>query len=223
MIKDLEENERPREKALRFGIDYLSDIELLALLIGFGGKNNSALDIAFTLLKDSNGLSNLLNYDYESLMKIKGINKVKAINILAIREIMKRIERLQLPNKAHIISAKDIYKMYRLKYIEATNEEVRLILLNNLNQIIKEEVIGLGSLNDVGIDIRLIFHKILKNNCHKFILIHNHPTGDSRPSKNDLFFTNEIKNKSNELALKLLDHIIIGKNNYFSFKDHALI
>lgn len=223
MIKDLKENERPREKALRFGIEHLSDIELLALLIGFGGKNNSALDIAYALLKESNGLSNLFSYDYASLRKIKGINKVKAINILAIRELMQRIEHLKLPNKAHIISAKDIYNMYRLKYIDASNEEVLLILLNNLNQIVKEEVIALGSLNDVGLDIRLIFHKILKNNCHKFIIIHNHPTGEVKPSKSDLFFTSEIKKKSEELSLKLLDHIIIGKNNYFSFKDHALI
>lgn len=222
-IKDIAVNERPREKALRRGINRLSDIELFSLIIQSGGKNNSVLNIAYNLLDRSNGLSGFINYDYESLIKIKGINQVTAIKLLAIKELMKRFEYLQTESKAHITCSKDIYKMFRLKYLDMTNEEVTILLLNHTNQIIKEEVIASGSINSVNIDFRLIFRDLLKNNSHKFILIHNHPTGDSNPSNEDIYYTKEIIERARSLGLKLLDHIIFGKNNYFSFKDNSLI
>lgn len=222
-IKDIACYERPREKALKLGINNLSDIELFALIIQSGGKNNSVLNIAYNLLDKSNGLSGFLEYDYEKLLAIKGINKVTAIKLLAIKELMQRFEYLQVVSKAHITNSKDIYKMFRIKYFSKTNEEILILLLNHANQIIKEEVIASGSINEVSIDFRLIFCDVLKNNVHKFILIHNHPTGDSAPSNEDIYYTNEIKKKAKGLGLKLLDHIIIGKYNYFSFKDNALI
>ena len=222
-IKDIAPFERPREKALRSGINTLSDIELFALIIQSGGKDNSVLNIAYNLLSNANGLSGFFDYDYEKLLKIKGINKVTAIKLLAVKELMQRFEHLQIISKAHITNSQDVYKMFRIKYLEKNSEEITILLLNHTNQIIKEEVIASGATNEVSIDFRSIFRDVLKNNCHKFILIHNHPTGESVPSEEDIYYTKEIKKKAHSLGLKLLDHIIFGKNNYFSFRDNALI
>lgn len=222
-IRDISPFERPREKALKYGVSTLSNIELLALIIQSGGKNNSVLTIAYNILDKGNGLSGFFSHDYESLLKIKGINKVTAIKLLAIKELMQRSEHLQVVSKAHITNSEDIYKMFRIKYFEKYNEEITILLLNHANQIIKEEVIASGSVNEVAIDFRSIFRDVLKSNCHKFILIHNHPTGDSMPSEEDIYYTKEIKKKARSLGIQLLDHIIFGRHNYFSFKDNALI
>ena len=222
-IRDISPFEQPREKALKFGINTLSNQELFALIIQSGGKNNSVLNISYNLLKQTKGLSGFFDCEYEQLLQIKGISKVTAIKLLAIRELMQRFEQLKIMNDEHILNSRDVYKMFRIRYLDINHEEVLILHLNHANVVIKENIIAKGSINEVSIDFRLIFSDVLKSNCHKFILIHNHPTGDSTPSNEDIYYTNEINKKAKSLGLKLLDHIIFGKNNYFSFKDNALI
>ena len=127
-IRNIAIFEQPREKALTLGINTLSDIELFALIIQSGGKNNSVLDISYNLLHKTNGLEGFLKYDYEKLLEIKGINKVTAIKLLAIKELMLRMEHLRVLQKSHIRNSEDIFQMFRMKYLTKTDEEIILLI-----------------------------------------------------------------------------------------------
>lgn len=222
-ILDYPKEERPREKAIKCGIKTLSNAELFTLIIQSGTKNNSALNIANNLLDASKGLLGFIDIDYETLCQIKGIKKASAIKLLAIKEIMVRFENLKYATKEIIRCSEDIYKMYHLKYLEKSNEEIMVLVLNRNNEVKKEVILAMGGLSEVNFDFNIAFKTILKTGYKKFIILHNHPSFNVNPSKEDIYLTNEIKVMANSLHLKMLDHVIIGQNNYYSFKDHDLI
>ncbi len=222
-IKHIPYFDRPREKAYSQGISTLSNTELLAIIIGFGSKDHSALDIAQEVLDECRGLLNLGCISLATLKRIKGISKAKSASLLAMVEIFKRLEHQKIMQKKHLTSSQDIYEMFRLYYLHFPREEVRILLLNHANGLVKEILLTQGSFNSVGIDYRLIIAELLKNDCYKFILIHNHPSSSPMPSIEDINATMEIKRKVEQFKIKFLDHIIIASDEYYSFKDNALL
>lgn len=221
-IKNIPVNERPREKAKKYGISILSNAELIAILILCGTAGYSALDIANTLL-DKGGLVNLPSLTYEDLVQIKGINSAKAITLLAVFELTKRIDHLKVEQKRRISSSEDVYLMLKSKFNNLEQEEVLILILSTSNIVIKEVVVAKGNFDSVNLDFRVLISLLLKANATKFILIHNHPFGNAKPSKEDIAMTNLIKKKTKEFSIRLLDHIIFANQEYFSFKDQALI
>jgi len=220
-MKELPISERPYEKLKMYGAERLSNSELLAIIIKNGTKENTALDLANMVLKlndkkEKEDLSFLQEISISEFMKIKGIGQVKAIQLLAVCELVKRINKPINKENIKIKDAKDIAKllMNELKYEK--REIVKLVLLNNKNIILKIKNISYGGTNFAMIEPKEILAEAIKLQAPKIILVHNHPTGDVTPSKADFNITDRIYEASEILGIQLLDHIIIGDNKYES-------
>ncbi|WP_029522572.1 DNA repair protein RadC [Persephonella sp. KM09-Lau-8] len=213
-IKDLPEELMPREKALKYGLSSLSDAELLALSLGKGTKELNVLGLADLLLKKFKGLSSMKNITLEQLTEIKGIGKVKALQILSIFEILKRIE--QQEENTIFSTPEDVYS--HVKWLSKEKKEQMLVLYTNtMNQLLGEETVAIGSINVVSVRPRDIFQPAFKYNAYGIILVHNHPEGSPYPSKEDIKFTELVSRLSFEIGFELLDHIIVGKKDFYSF------
>lgn len=218
-IKELPEELLPREKALKYGIDSLTDNELLALSIGQGIKGLNVLGLADKILKNRS-LKELRDITLEDLISIKGIGKAKALQILAIFEIAKRMEEEQ--ESIIFNNPEDVYQFVK-ELSKERQEKLLAIYTNTMNQLLGKETIAIGSLNVLNAMPRDIFFPAINLNAYGIILIHNHPNGLPEPSKEDIEFTKNIKNLAINLGFELLDHIIIGKKGYFSFSSKGLL
>ena len=221
-IKDIPKIDRPREKALKYGFDKISNSELLAILLRNGTKGISSIELAYEILKLTNGLKGLKNISINELNKIKGINNVKSIQLLAAIELSKRInDDIEINQK--INDGLDVYDLVGdlIKYEE--QEHFILIFLDIKNNLISYKFLYKGGLNFHFVHMRDIFREVVRNNAYKFICVHNHPTGDPFPSKSDYDTTMNILENSNMMGIKFEDHIIIGNNCYYSFKESSNI
>ena len=217
-IQDLPLENRPREKAIRFGIDSLSDEELLALLIGSGIQGLSALEIASDLIKTYHSMYSLANANYFSLCKQKGLKKKKALNLLAVFEFHNRLNSPQYKMKTAVSGSAEIYARYQ--YLENFQQEVLcLVMLDTKKNIIKEKTLYKGTENQTPISTKEILTELLVGGAKYFYLIHNHPSGNFNPSNNDVLMTRYLDGKVLELGICMLDHIIISSNGYFSFNE----
>lgn len=217
-IKDIPYCDRPREKALRFGIESLSDAELLALIIQSGGKDNSAIDIANAILKFSNQMY-LIEKDMNFFTSIKGISKVKALHLLSIFEFVKRYEMRFNEHDINTINIHSLARKYRFYFMKKRQEQLILVMLDYRSKIIKEEIIYKGNETYIDVDINQLLRKMKVNKAYKACLIHNHPSGEVIASKEDEHTNTVISEAFEENGYKLLDHLIIGKNNYYSFNE----
>ena len=218
-MKQLPKSERPYEKLLMYGPKKLSNAELLAIIIKTGTKEETSVDIANRLLLLSENINGLSNIPIETFEKIKGIGKVKAIQIKALCEIATRIN--SPINKINIIikTPKDVADLFMQEFKNEKLEKLKMILLNTKNEIVKNIEIKTGSINEIQVRPAEVLKEVIKEEVNKFILIHNHPSGDSTPSKADFDFTEKIENGANLLNLNFLDHIVIGRDNYKSIKS----
>lgn len=222
-IKDLPLEERPREKAIQYGTNSLSIAELIAILVASGVKNHSALDIANSLLSTFGGLKGLINVDINELLVFKGLKVTKALALAATFELIRRVEKTSLKLTEKIINGEQIFKKYQLQFTQEEQELLLIVMLTSSNRIIKEEIIYRGVTNAINISIREIMNRLVKNNAAKFILVHNHPSGDLKPSQSDEDSTYQIKLAADLLGITMLDHIIIGNYNYYSFCENNII
>lgn len=220
-MKELPISERPYEKLKMYGAENLSNSELLAIIIKNGTKEYTALDLANNVLKlndntEKEDLSFLQDISITEFMKIKGIGQVKAIQLLAVCELVKRINKPINKENIKIKDAKDVAKllMNELKYEK--REVVKVILLNSKNIVLKIKDISYGGTNFAMIEPKEILSEAIKLQAPKIILVHNHPSGDVTPSKADYNITDRIYESAELLGIKLLDHIIIGDNRYES-------
>lgn len=221
-IKDLPCEAQPREKALQFGVESLSDVELLALIIGSGVANYSALEIANNLLKDFITLKNISKTNFETLSKYKGLRKVGPLKLLATFEFYKRLISPLYQSSEQLLDAKQVYNRY--KYLESYNQEVLIVvMMDKKRNILREKLLYKGTHENFEVDAKEILSEIIVSGCSKFILIHNHPDGDILPSDEDIFVTSFIETSAANFKLKLIDHIIIGKNDYYSLQENKLI
>ena len=224
-IIDLDDNDKPREKAERFGIEALKDEELLALIISSGTVGHSSLDIARDLLKDNRYLWNLSNKPEQYFHTYKGLKKANALKLLAALEIARRINEKQfiLREDANPVTSESLYRRYFLKLSSSTQEQLVIIILNKNKEIIREKILYLGDDNCVKINYRDILRLLMIHNGYYFYLIHNHPNNSHEPSQADIIFTKKIDEKTKQINVKLLDHIIISKNGYYSFLHARLL
>jgi len=218
-MKQLPKSERPYEKLLMYGAKKLSNAELLAIIIKTGTKEETSIDIANRVLLLTENINELSNIPIETFEKIKGIGKVKAIQIRAICELATRIN--SPINKINVIikTPKDVADLFMQEFRSEKQEKLKIILLNTKNEVVKNIEIKTGSINEIQVRPAEILKEVIKEEVNKFILIHNHPSGDSTPSKADFDFTERIEKCSSLLKLNFLDHIVIGKDNYNSIKS----
>ena len=226
-MKELPMSERPYEKLEMYGADTLSNAELLAIIIKSGTRDESSLDTAQKILsmknKNSDSLRFIQDMSIQEFMKIKGIGKVKAIQLKAVCEIAKRISRpIELP-RVQINCPDDIARllMDELKYEK--REVVKVIILNIKNIVIKIVDICLGTDNSAILKPRDALAEAIKIGAPKIVIVHNHPSGDSNPSRQDIEVTDKISKAGEILGIHLIDHIIIGDNNYTSLKEYGCI
>ena len=217
MIKDMNEEDLPRERLMKYGVKYLSNEELLSIILRTGTKNKSVRDLSSELLSKYN-IKELSNISYNTLSNIKGIGSVKAVTILAALEIGKRIEKDN--NIIKIKNTNDIYNYVRYELENNIQEKFLCIYLNSNNNIITSKVLFIGTVDCSNIYPRDIFREAVRNNASGIIMVHNHPSGNTSPSLADVDLTNKIINLGKQLGIKVLDHVIIGDNNYYSFLEN---
>lgn len=216
-IKDLPIFERPREKAFRYGTNSLSNVELLAILVGSGTKGNSAIDIAQAILNDAHGLLDLSNMPLSSMLKFKGLNKISALKLVACFELSKRLLFSRAENYDGEISPAFLFHKYYVCLAYDNQESLIIIVLNKRKKLIYEGELYRGSDNNISFSFRDIFRMLILHNGYFYYLIHNHPNGKLQPSEADFILTSELIKKSEQVHIPLLDHIIITKDGYYTF------
>lgn len=222
-IKSWAEEDRPREKMLAKGKEALSNAELIAILIGSGNKQESAVDLSRRILKDNNdNLIELSRLTINDLVKYTGIGEAKAVSIAAALELGRRRRFSEALEKPCIKNSKIAYECFYAHLSDLSHEQFWIMLLNNANKVIKLEKIGVGGMTGTTADPKKIFKCALENNAAGIMLCHNHPSGNIFPSNADKTLTNNIIKAGQFLEIKILDHIIIGNDNYFSFADEGL-
>jgi len=219
-IKNWAVQDRPREKMLKNGVENLSDAEIIAILLGSGTKNISALELSRNLLfKASNNLAELGKFRIEDLLQIKGIGQAKAINILAAIELGRR-RKFSVPvQRIKITSSKDSFKVFQPMLGDLPHEEFWVMLLNRSNKLIENSCISKGGTSGTVIDTKIILNKALSKLASAIIVCHNHPSGNLSPSNADIRITEKISRAAKTMDIILLDHIIIAGDNYYSFSD----
>jgi DNA repair protein RadC len=224
-IKDLAKEDRPREKLVTRGIDSLSNIELLAILINTGTKGNSAIDIAKEILsKSGQNLLELSKLSLNDFLKIKGMGEKKAVTLLAALELGKRRQLSSALEKPQINSSRDSYNILVTYFLNKNAEEFYVLFLNTNNRLVSVQSVSNGGITSTVVDSRIIFKKALElSTVTQIIIAHNHPSGNCTPSEADKKLTQKIKEAGQFIDIKLLDHIIVGANQYFSFADEGLL
>lgn len=223
-------DERPQEKLIKFGPNYLSNAELLALIIRTGNsKGDSAIDTATKVLRslrsanDSNGLNSLKNASLSDLMEVDGIGEAKAAMILAAVQLGIRLAVSSNGSKIRVTSP-SIAANYVLSEMSVLEQEhFRIMTLNTKKEINFIREISKGTINMTIVHSREVFRAAISDNAHSIILLHNHPTGDPSPSKEDIKLTKNLLEASKIIGIDILDHIIIGDNKYFSFLEEGLL
>ncbi|UBV41229.1 RadC family protein [Staphylococcus xylosus] len=218
-IKELANNQKPRERLINNGSAHLSDVELLAILINTGRKGFSSLDIANELLKSVESLKQLKVLSINDLNKVKGIGLYKALILKAAFELGERMHSGSLEEKIQITSPQDVANFMMGKMEHLTQEKFIVLFLNSKNVIIKQKTIFIGTLNSSVIHPREIFSEAIKCASNAIVVLHNHPSGDTTPSKEDIRATNRLRECGEILGIDLLDHIIIGDHTYMSMVE----
>lgn len=225
-IKDLPKEERPRERMERYGAKVLSDTELLALLIRTGTRSESALVLAQRVLKGDgakSGLAFVADSSLEELSRIKGIGLAKSVQIKAAVELGRRISSYARQNPTVINTPVDVKNllMEEMRFLE--KEHFKVILLNIKNHVISVEDISVGSLNSSIVHPREVFKPAIKRSSASMVLVHNHPSGDPTPSREDIEITRRLIEAGKILGIEVVDHVIIGNGVYISFKEKGII
>ena len=223
-IKNWAVEDRPRERVLDKGIQSLSDTELIALLIGSGTREISAVELARKILmKADNNLNLLGKFSIEDLQKQKGIGKVKAISVIAALELGRRRKLSEALERPKITGSKDAYNIIFPLISDLQHEEFWVLLLNRSNKIIDKNKISQGGVAGTVIDVKIILKKAIEKLASSVILCHNHPSGNIEPSDADIGITRKLKEAAEFMDIKLLDHIIVADNSYFSFLDKGIL
>lgn len=220
-LREMSDMEKPREKLYKFGASSLSDYELLAILLRTGTKDKSVIDVSIDLLSQLTNINDLQNLTFEEIKNIKGIGKVKAIELLATIELGKRITSYK--NKKNIIKcAMDGYYYIKNKISHLEQEHFIAIYLSPINEVIADKIISIGTNTKTIADTKDVIRWAVKYSAYAMIITHNHPSGNPSPSYYDTEFTRKLKDACELVDVKLIDHIIVGKNKYFSFKEKSI-
>jgi DNA repair protein RadC len=223
-IKAWAEEDRPREKLMLKGKSSLSDAELLAIMIGSGNKNETAVALCQRILKDyENNLAELSKATITDLMKYKGVGEAKAITIVATLELANRRNQSQVKDKIKINSSRDTYQFFSGYMADLPHEEFWVLFLNRANKVLAREQMSSGGITGTVVDTRLLMKRALELLSTSIVLIHNHPSGNLTPSDEDKKLTKKLKEAASSLDIHLLDHLIISNKGYYSFADEHML
>ncbi len=222
-IPDWPEVDRPREKLMKLGPERLSEAELLAILLRTGTKQLTAVGLAKIILGKNGTLADLCEMDYRQFFKFKGIGPVKAVTLIASFEIARRIASRPIQKKFKITDPEVVYQRYGPLMAHWKKEVFSILLLNSANLLIKEVQVSEGTLNASLVHPREVFRSAILESAASIILIHNHPSGEVQPSTEDRSVTKKLVEAGNLMGINVLDHIIIGRGKYFSFRENGLI
>jgi len=223
-IKNWSQDDQPREKLLYKGKAVLSDAELVAILIGSGNREESAVDLCKRILASAeNNLSALGKLSVKQLTEFKGIGEAKAISIIAALELGRRRRGEEAVEKKKITSSTSVFELMQPVIGELEHEEFWIIYVNNSNKIIQKNQLSKGGITGTLVDVRLVLKNALEVGATGLILSHNHPSGTLRPSEADKQITQKLKLAAQSLDIKVLDHLIITEKAYFSFADENIL
>lgn len=225
-IKELTKEERPYEKCERFGAENLTDIELLAILLRTGTRGENSIGLAKRILYpdfDSGGILNIHRWSFEQLIQVKGIGKVKAIQILCICELARRLSKACAGPELRFNAPDTIARYYMEDLRYQKRESMKLLLLNTKSRLIGETDISRGTVNSAVVSPRELFVEALQKDAVSIILLHNHPSGDPTPSREDILVTKKVCEAGKMIGVELLDHIIIGNNCYSSMREQGIL
>lgn len=223
-IKKWSLDDRPREKLLHKGKDALSDAELVAILIGSGSRNESAVALSKRILASvDHNLNALGKLSVGQLMKFKGIGEAKAVSIAAATELGRRRQSDKAEEPTKITGSNAVFRLLQPILGELPHEEFWILYLNNSNKVLNKHQLSKGGMTGTLVDVRLVLKLALERGAVSLILAHNHPSGGLRPSQADKDITTKLKVAAASLDIKVLDHLIITENSYFSFADEGLL
>lgn len=217
-IQDMQKDERPRERLIKNGPSALSDSELLAIILRTGSKQENVINLSQRILKEYN-IKQLSQVNLAQLMKVHGIKESKAAQIAACFEIARRLESFEEVEKPKISSPEDVYRRIYPRMREQKKEMFIELCLDTKNQIIREDIISVGSLNANIVHPREVFKLALAESAAHIIVAHNHPSGDPTPSREDIEITKKLAETGNIMGITVLDHVIIGDGRHFSMKE----
>lgn len=219
-------SERPYDRCERFGAKYLTDAELIAIILKNGTKSKQAVDLANEILGIKEQYPGLISLDHitmNDLMKIKGIGKVKAMQIMCVVELSKGMAKATQDEGVFFVKPKDIAMYYMQDLRNLDYEKVVLVLLNSKNKVIKEIELSKGTVNASLISPREVFIYALRYDAVNIALIHNHPSGNPEPSSADILVTNRVRDTGKLIGIELIDHIIIGDNKFTSLRESGMM
>ncbi|MBZ9728453.1 DNA repair protein RadC [Salegentibacter sp. JZCK2] len=223
-IKSWAEDDRPREKLLQKGKLSLSDAELIAILIGSGSRNESAVQLSKRILASTgNQLGDLGKLSVKKLCEFKGIGPAKAVSIVAAMELGRRRRTEEALEKKKITSSASVFELMQPIIGELYHEEFWIIYLNNSNKVIEQLQLSKGGITGTLVDVRITLRKALEVGATSIILAHNHPSGTLKPSEADKQLTQKLKTAAQSLDIKVLDHLIVTEKSYFSFADEGVL
>lgn len=221
-IRNWSDDDRPREKLMLKGKSVLSDAELIAILIGSGSRNESAVDLSKRILAGADSLNSLGKMSISQLMNFKGIGEAKAIAIIAALELGRRRRAEDTVELVKITSSKLVFEIMQPIIGELPHEEFWVLFLNNSNKVILKSQLSKGGISGTIVDVRLVFKLALETGATSLILCHNHPSGNLAPSDADKQITKKLKLAGDSLDVKVLDHLIITETKYYSFVDKGI-
>lgn len=223
-IKSWAEDDRPREKLITKGRQALSDAELLAILLSSGNRNETAVQLARRMLNENhNSINQLAKLQLNDLKKFKGVGEAKAVTIAAALEIGRRRTDVSPEEKIKIMSSKNAYAVLNSKLSDLPHEEFWVLFMTRSNSVIKTECISRGGISGTVVDLRLILKPAIECLASSIILAHNHPSGNLKPSQEDINLTKKVKEAAKLMDISLQDHLIIGDQTYLSFADEGIL
>ena len=223
-IKYWAEDDKPREKLMLKGKTALSDAELIAILIGSGSRNESAVELSKRILKSvDNNLNALGKMSIQQLMNFKGIGEAKAVTIAAATELGRRRREEDTPDLKKVTSSKAVYDIMQPLIGELPHEEFWVLYLNNSNKVIYKSQLSKGGITGTLVDVRLAFKLALEHNATGMILVHNHPSGALQASEPDRQITKQMQQAGQSLSINILDHVIVTEKSYLSFADEGML
>lgn len=221
ILKEYPIEELPREKAIEQGVSSLSNVELVAILLRTGNKQESAIELSQKILNQVGGMNGFKNINYHTLIQIKGIKKAKAVTLLAAIELAKRLLKTTA-TKPMLNNPTKIYHYIINEVIFQQQERVYVLCLNNRLEVVSSKLLFIGGSDFSMMSSNEIFQQVLVSGTKKFVLIHNHPSGNPSPSKEDISVTKKIDEMAKSLEITFIDHIIIGENSFYSFSGNQL-
>jgi len=222
-IKDWAEEDQPRQKLLVKGRESLSNAELMAILLGTGSKEESAVGLSQRILKSCPNLDDLGRKSLDFFISYKGIGEAKAISIAAALELGRRRQLIEPKKKQKINTSRLAYDLLGPLLKDLPHEEFWIVCLNRANKLISKDRISIGGVHGTSVDAKVIFAQALRQSATSVVLFHNHPSGQIEPSKQDLVLTEKLVMAGKVLDIRVQDHIIVGHEEYFSFIDEGLI